>query len=69
MGMRVTYPQYLRLMALQEKVVKLDMLIKALQAKYSAEELEQLPQYARLQSLHQSLAPLLPNIAETQPRT
>ena len=61
MGMQVSYPQYLRLVALQEKVVKLDKLIKALQARYTPEELEQLPQYARLQTLHQSLLPLLPN--------
>ena len=59
--MQVSYPQYLRLVALQEKVVKLDKLIKALQARYTPEELEQLPQYARLQTLHQSLLPLLPN--------
>ena len=59
--MQVSYPQYLRLVALQEKVVKLDKLIKALQARYTLEELEQLPQYARLQTLHQSLLPLLPN--------
>lgn len=59
--MRVSYPQYLRLVALQEKVIKLDKLIKALQVKYTTEELEKLPQYARLLSLHQSLSPLLPN--------
>jgi hypothetical protein len=64
--MRVSYPQYLRLMALQEKVVKLDQLIHALQSRYSAEQLAQLPQYARLVSLHSSLAPLLPQNARTE---
>ena len=61
MGMRVTYPQYLRLMALQQKVIQLERLIRALQARYSLRELEQLHQYARLIALYQSLRPLLPS--------
>ena len=61
MGMRVSYPQYLRLMALQEKVIKLDKLIQALHSRFSLEQLDELPQYQRLISLHKSLAPLLPS--------
>ncbi len=33
-GMQVSYPQYLRLVRLQEKVIKLDNMIKALRARY-----------------------------------
>ena len=61
MGMQVSMPQYLRLRALQNKVIKLDQIIKALQARYTDQELELLPQYARLKALHQSLSPFLPN--------
>ena len=49
MGMQVSMPQYLRLRALQNKVIKLDKIIKALQARYTDQELELLPQYARLE--------------------
>ena len=59
--MRVSYPQYLRLVALQNKVIKLDRILKALQARYTAGALNQLPQYARLKKLHRSLSPFLPD--------
>ena len=61
MGMQVSMPQYLRLKALQNKVIKLDKVIKAVQARYTHQELELLPQYARLIALHRSLSPFLPN--------
>ena len=64
--MRVSYPQYLRLKALQEKVIKLDLLIKALQRQYNQQELDQMPQYKRLLNLHQSLTPFLPTQEETE---
>ena len=59
--MRVSYPQYLRLVALQKKVIKLDKILKALQARYTDGDLDELPQYARLKKLHQSLSPFLPD--------
>lgn len=60
MGMQVSYPQYLRLVKLQEKVIKLNQMIEALHSRYSAEQLNSLPQYQRLMQLHASLMPLLP---------
>ena len=50
----------MRLVALQEKVVKLEMMINKLNSKYPAELLKDLPQYQRLIKLYDSLAPLLP---------
>jgi len=69
-GMQVSYPQYMRLVALQEKVVKLKTMINKLNAKYPPELLKELPQYQRLMKLYNSLAPLLPeaNMAELEPQ-
>lgn len=66
----VSYPQYMRLVALQEKVVKLKTMINKLNAKYPPELLKELPQYQRLMKLYNSLAPLLPeaNMAELEPQ-
>ena len=47
MGMQVSYPQYLRLVQLQEKVVKLDKLLRKLRAVKPIEELEKMPQWER----------------------
>ena len=60
-GMQVSYPQYVRLMALQEKVIKLDNIIKALKSKYTLEELQKMTSYRKMVSLLDSLMPLLPN--------
>ena len=59
--MQVSYPQYVNLMALQKKVVKLDNIIKALKSKYSSEELQKMPSYRKMVSLLEKLMPLLPN--------
>ena len=60
MGMRVSYPQYLRLMKLQEKVIKLDIIIRTVSARIPRKELEQIPKWHTLVSLHRSLKKLLP---------
>ena len=57
---QVSYPQYLRLVKLQEKVIKLNQMIDALHARYTQEQLASLSQYQRLMQLHASLMPLLP---------
>jgi len=69
-GMQVSYPQYMRLVALQEKVVKLKTMINKLNAKYPPELLKELPQYQRLMKLYNSLAPLLPeaNMTDLEPQ-
>ena len=56
----VSYPQYMRLVALQEKVMRLKSMIAKLNAKYPPQLLKDLPQYQRLMTLYNSLAPLLP---------
>ncbi len=58
--MQVSYPTYVRLMRLQNKVMKLKRMILILHARYSQDQLDELPQYARLISLYNSLKPLLP---------
>ena len=66
----VSYPQYMRLVALQEKVIKLKSMIAKLNAKYPPELLKDLPQYQRLMTLYNSLAPLLPeaSMEDLQPQ-
>jgi len=60
MGMQVSMPQYLRLVALQEKVIQLDKILRKMKQYKTEEELAQLPQWQRLVSLHGSLKKLLP---------
>ena len=66
----VSYPQYMRLIALQEKVMKLRKMIQKLNSKYPVELLKELPQYQRLMALYNSLVPLLPegSIDELRPQ-
>ena len=58
--MQVSYPQYLRLIALQEKVIQLDKLIRKMREFRTDEQLRRIPQWKRLISLHGSLKKLLP---------
>lgn len=59
-GVRVSYPQYLRLVRLRDKVIRLGRMINALRSRYSEDALARLPQFHRLVALHTSLMPLLP---------
>ena len=47
MGMQVSMPQYLRLVALQEKVIKLDKILQKMKAYKTEEELANLPQWQK----------------------
>ena len=62
---KVSYPTYVRLTRLQEKVIKLEKMIVLLHHRYTMDQLEHLPQYQRLMSLYNSLKPLLPNYDAT----
>ena len=58
--MRVSYPQYVRLVALQEKVIKLDLVMRRMQSQIPPEELETVPKWNTLLKLHDSLKKMLP---------
>ena len=60
MGMQVSYPQYLRLVALQEKVVKLDKLMRRMLKTRTLEELQTIPKWHTLVALHDALKKMLP---------
>ena len=60
MGMKVSYPQYLRLVALQEKVVRLDKLMRRMLETRTLEELQTIPKWHTLVALHNSLKKMLP---------
>ena len=60
MGMQVSYPQYLRLVALQAKVVKLDKVMQRMLETRSLDELQKYSKWRTLVALHDSLKKLLP---------
>ena len=60
MGMQVSYPQYLRLVALQAKVVKLDQLMRRMLKTRTLEELQTIPKWHTLVALHDALKKMLP---------
>ena len=60
MGMQVSYPQYLRLVALQAKVVKLDKLMRKMLETRTLEELQKIPKWNTLVALHDALKKMLP---------
>jgi hypothetical protein len=60
MGMQVSYPQYLRLVALQAKVVKLDKLMRRMLETRTLEELQTIPKWHTLVALHDALKKMLP---------
>ena len=47
MDMQVSYPQYVRLVALQKKVIKLDQVLKKMKLMKPIEELEKMPQWQK----------------------
>lgn len=59
--MQVSYPQYVRLAALQQKVVKLDQALRKMQSEVPRQELESSPKWNTLLSLHDSLKKMLPS--------
>ena len=60
MGMQVSYPQYLRLISLQAKVVKLDKLMRKMLKMKTLDELQKIPKWNTLVSLHAALEKMLP---------
>ena len=60
MGMQVSYPQYLRLITLQAKVVKLDKLMRKMLKMKTLDELQKIPKWNTLVSLHEALEKMLP---------
>lgn len=60
MGQRVSYPQFLRLMAIQREVIRMDKVIKSMMQTYDPEELAQNPYWIELLDLFASLEKMLP---------
>ena len=56
----MSYPQYLRLMKLQEKAMKLDAAMKKISQQSTPENLAKNPKWNTLVELRQSLSKLLP---------
>ena len=74
MGQRVSYPQYLRLVAIQREVIRMDQTIRAMLASYDASELAQNPYWVELVELYDSLKKMLPpeylkSVGNTYPLT
>ena len=60
MGMRVSYPQYLRLVAIQKEVIRMDQTIRSMLATYDPVELAQNPYWMELLELYDALKKMLP---------
>ena len=60
LGMRVSYPQYLRLLAIQKEVIRMDQTIRHMLNKYNEMELAQNPHWMELLELYDSLKKMLP---------
>jgi hypothetical protein len=59
-GVRVSLPQYMRLMELQQKVMKLDTVLRRLSTGVDPEKLAASTKWNKLVSMRQSLQKLLP---------
>ena len=60
-GMRVSYPQYLRLKNLQERVIKMDQTLSKIASVVPKEKLMSHPKWNKLVKLHASLRKVLPS--------
>ena len=60
LGMRVSYPQYLRLVAIQREVIRMDQTIRHMLSTYDEMELAQNPHWMELLELYDSLKKMLP---------
>ena len=60
MGTRVSYPQYLRLVAIQQEVIRMDMTIRSMLQTYDPVELSQNQYWIELLELYNSLKKMLP---------
>ena len=59
--MRVSYPQYLRLKSLQERVIKMDQTLSKIASVVPEEELATHPKWNKLVKLYASLRKVLPS--------
>ena len=59
--MRVSYPQYLRLKNLQERVIKMDQTLAKIASVVPKEKLKSHPKWNKLVKLHASLRKVLPS--------
>lgn len=59
-GMSVTLPQYMRLKSLQDKAVRLDMVMQKMSNSQSIENLNRIPKWHSLVELHAGLKHMLP---------
>ena len=60
MGMRVSYPQYLRLKSIQAEVIRMDQTIRMYAATHTLKELNQNPHWLELVDLYESMKKILP---------
>merc|ERR1712156_304171 len=60
MGTHVSYPQYLRLVAIQREVIRMDVTIRSMLQNYDPIELSQNPYWIELLELYNSLKKMLP---------
>ena len=60
MGQRVSYPQYLRLVAIQREVIRMDQTIRAMLNLYDPMELAKSPYWMELIELYDTLKKMLP---------
>ena len=60
MGMRVSYPQYLRLKSIQGQVIRMDKMIRALLENHTLTELAGNPHWEKLIELYQTMEEFLP---------
>ena len=60
MGMRVSYPQYLRLKAIQKEVIKMDQMIRFMVRQHKPAELAKNPYWMELLELYDAMKKMLP---------
>ena len=58
--MRVSYPQYLRLKAIQAEVIRMDQMIRRMAKSHTIDELNQNPHWLELVDLYESMKKILP---------
>ena len=67
MGMRVSYPQYLRLKSIQAEVIRMDRMIRSMVGRYDLKELAANPYWVELVDLYETMKKILPaNYLESQ---
>ena len=60
MGMHVSYPQYVRLRAIQKEVIKMDQMIRRMVRTHDPQELAANPHWMELLELYDAMKKMLP---------